>query len=368
MKIMRKAKNITTRIALLGILALYCLLLAEIILRVLKPVPMLPRHVCATAYGIRGNEPNKRYWHRTLDCKVQFQTNSKGIRSNREIPYEKPQGIKRIVLLGDSFGMGYEVQLDEMFSARMVYYLDTGYGIKAEVVNLSTSGHGNAEELIVLENEGFKYQPDLVLLSWHFTDYQDNIRSNLYRLTTDGELVRNAETYLPGIRVNQMLCRFPGYEFIADNSQLYNFARDFIALRVKSLLVILRSIKRVGHQASTPEVIHNDLSTDLTVALLRAIQDRCEKQGVEFMVLDVPKQLSRHEFVSKFPLSQVDDAPSMHVVSPMAAFDEIKDGQLYWEHGHGHFSPLGCDVVGKELADYIVENNILGSKKSLGRP
>jgi len=363
--IMQKEKIYIYRIVLLGILALYCLLLAELILRVLKPVPMLPRHVCATPYGIRGNEPNKKYWHRTLDCKVQFQTNSKGIRSNREIPYEKPHGVKRIVLLGDSFGMGYEVQLDEMFSARMVYYLDTVYGIKAEVVNLSTSGHGNAEELIVLENEGFKYQPDLVLLSWHFTDYQDNIRSNLYRLTSDGELERNAETYLPGIKVNQMLCRFPGYEFIADNSQLYNFARDFIALRVKSLLVILRSIKSVGHQASKPEVIHNDTSTDLTVALLRAIQYRSEKQGVEFMVLDVPKQLKRHEFMSKFPFSLLEDERHMHVVSPISAFEEIKDGQLYWEHGHGHFSPLGCDLVGKTLADYIAENHILERKKSL---
>jgi hypothetical protein len=72
--------------------------------------------------------------------------------------------------------MGYGVNSDEMFAARLVFHLKTEYNLNAQIVNLSTSGHGNAEELIVLLNEGFKYSPDLVLLSWHYTDLKDNVR------------------------------------------------------------------------------------------------------------------------------------------------------------------------------------------------
>ena len=82
-----------------------------------------------------------------------METNSKGVRSDREIPYEKPAGVKRIVVLGDSYGMGYEVTLEDSFLGVMERRLQES-GIEAEVVNLSVSGHGTAEELITLKEEG----------------------------------------------------------------------------------------------------------------------------------------------------------------------------------------------------------------------
>jgi len=204
----------------------YCMVAGEIFLRVFDPVPMLPRYVCKTDYGIRGNAPNESYYHATPEYKIHIQTNSKGVRSGREIPYEKPDDIKRIVLLGDSFGMGYGVDDEQMFSSQMVSYLKAKYGINAEVINLSTSGHGNAEELIVLNEEGFKYSPDLVLLAWHRTDFNDNIRSDLYEIK-NGELVAKNSTYLPGVKTRELLFQFTTYRFIAENSQFYNFFRDW---------------------------------------------------------------------------------------------------------------------------------------------
>jgi len=169
----------------------YILIAAELFLRVFNPVPMLPRYIEAKYYGIRGNIGNKTYWHFTPDISVQIRTNSAGIRADREIPYQKPNGTKRVLLLGDSFGMGYEVNLEDTFPEKMNEIINKS-GIKCEVVNLSSSGHGNAEELIVLQNEGVKYDPDLVLLSWHYGDLLENVRSNLYKLES-GRLKRNSE-------------------------------------------------------------------------------------------------------------------------------------------------------------------------------
>jgi len=100
----------TARLRLAGKIvfaAAYVLVAGEFFMRIFAPQAMLPRYVCATDYGIRGNEPNRSYWHTTPDYRVNIRTNAKGIRAHGEIPYEKPEGVKRIVLLGDSFGMGY---------------------------------------------------------------------------------------------------------------------------------------------------------------------------------------------------------------------------------------------------------------------
>ena len=345
----------------LGLLAIklvflmcYIPLAAEVMVRMLDPVPMLPRYVCAMSYGIRGNAPNRSYWHKTAEYKVNIKTNSRGIRADREIPYEKPEGLKRIVLLGDSFGMGYGVSKEQMFTSRMLYYLDTLYGIKAEVVNLATSGHGNAEELIVLENEGLKYNPDLVLLAWHPTDISDNVRSNLFRLTDEG-LVRQADQYLPAVEVREKLERFWIYRFLAEKSQLYNMTRDWAGRTVQSLLVKVRSVKAKKEPEEKQQPKYSAI--DLTAALLLEIDKQASESGAEFLVLDIPRRISRSEFVSKFP--QEIQSVLGNIVSPVDVFlDEGEGRKIYWERSHNHFTPLGCDIVGRMLAEHIVENEL----------
>ena len=354
------ASNCCSPRLILGVKVLFGLVYApigaEVALRLIAPVPMLPRYVCATAYGIRGNMPNRTYWHQSAEFKVQLHTNSKGIRSDREIPYERTQGIKRIVLLGDSFGMGYEVSYEDMFTSRMTYHLEHDHGIKAEVVNLSTSGHGNAEELIVLQNEGLKYQPDLVLLAWHVTDYDDNVRSNLYSLT-DGRLVRKAQTYLPGVEAQEKLYRLPLYALVADNSNLYNLLRDWAGGTVKSLLLKARSLSSKQGPSETPP--DPNYSTDLMIALLSKIRGICEQRGIAFMILDIPVRVSRSEFVSEFPSLGPGMEHPLDVVSPISKFAEANGRRVYTERSHGHFTPFGCDMVGKVLADHIADRGLL---------
>ena len=163
---------------------------------------MLPRYIASAEYGVRMNMPNQSYAHTTPDYKITIQTNSKGIRSDVEIPYEKPPAKKRIVSLGDSFLMGYGAQPDEMLLNVMIERLRAA-GQDVELVNLAVSGFGNAEELVALQAEGMKYEPDLVLIGWHDTDLDDNVRSGLFELR-DGELVRAAETFLPAVKVSSV--------------------------------------------------------------------------------------------------------------------------------------------------------------------
>lgn len=338
----------------------YVTLAVEVLFRVMAPVPMQPRYVSAAPYGIRGNTPNQTYRHSTAEYKITIQTNSRGIRSDRDIPYDKPDNVYRIVLLGDSFGMGYGVNAEEMFTARMLYYLKRKYGINAEVVNLSTSGHGNAEELIVLQNEGIKYHPDLVLLAWHNTDLDDNIRSALFELTDDGILQRKKETYLPGVKEREFLQGYWIYRYMDENSQIYSFFRNWAASKVKRWLAKVRFKAAAAERGDlTAKMRRRNYKETLSIEILKKIRRESLEAGAQFVLLDIPYRVSRTEFTSRFPLDDENRSEYFHVVSPIAQFKEKAGQLLYWEKGDGHFTPLGCDIVGEVLADYVQRHGLL---------
>jgi hypothetical protein len=339
-------------------------LAVEVLLRIMAPVPMMPRYVTDTPYGVRGNMANRKYRHSTPEYNVLIQTNSKGIRANREIPYKKEPHVKRVVLLGDSFGMGYGVNADKMFTARMTHYLKARYNHDVEIVNLSTSGHGNAEELIVLLEEGFKYAPDLVLLAWHYTDLEDNVRSNLFELA-NSKLSRKAKSYLPGVKERNFLNRFPIYRFLAEHSQIYNLCRNWAGVKAKRWLVKAR-FRQSGKRHQTKKVKNTAkkrYERDLSIALLERIEQECSKRNIHFVVLDIPLRISRTEFKSAFPLEYSDKANPYPVISPIDKFKEHTGRKIYWEKSAGHFTPLGCDLVGELLADYIGHKSLLCPKQ-----
>ncbi|MGB0579989.1 MAG: SGNH/GDSL hydrolase family protein [Limisphaerales bacterium] len=91
--------------------------------------------------------------------------NSKGLR-DREYPYEKPAGVKRILVLGDSFAWGYGVGDEHIFTEVLEEKLAGGEQ-KWDVINAGVSGYGTDQEYLFLKNEGLKYQPDVVLLAFY---------------------------------------------------------------------------------------------------------------------------------------------------------------------------------------------------------
>jgi len=360
--------------------AVYTVVACEIFIRVFAPQPILPRYVVATSYGIRGNEPNRSYWQQSSEYKVQIRVNSKGVRADREIPYEKPDGVKRIVVLGDSFGMGYEVDLKETFLAVMERELAEA-GLKVEVVNCSVSGHGNAEELITLREEGLKYNPDLVLLSWQETDYDDNVRSNLFKLE-NGKLVPKSKVFLPGVKVQALLFSFPPYRWMGENSHLYSFARERLAGMVKDALMVMKQQKPTtkkeaprtappqtqpaagvlpSTQPATRPIAPPPLSVpaSLTVSLIEAIGAEARSHGATFLILDVPRRIDRVRFVSAFPEKAPGVPFDFPVCSPLEALRAYKGELLFWEKSHYHFTPLGCRIVGETLAQHILKHGLL---------
>ncbi len=105
-----------------------------------------------------------------------------------DLPYslEKPPGVFRIVVIGDSVAAGQRVEPGEGFPKVLERELNAaGGGRRFEVPVLARSGYSTSQELVLLEKEAFAYSPDLVLWSYVLNDPADPIYHN-----ANGELGR----------------------------------------------------------------------------------------------------------------------------------------------------------------------------------
>jgi hypothetical protein len=95
--------------------------------------------------------------------------NSLGLRGP-EIDIRPKRGIRRILLLGDSFAFGAGVDNKHTFSA----HLGRRLGPAFEVVNMGVTGYSTDQELILFEELGAKLHPKLVLLLMCDNDFEAN--------------------------------------------------------------------------------------------------------------------------------------------------------------------------------------------------
>ena len=337
---------------------------AELFLRVMHPVPMLPRYVQSTPYGIRGNMPETEYWHSTPDYKIEVRTNEHGMRADNPIPFEKPENTKRIVMLGDSFGMGFGATAEQTFLSQLKQNLSEA-GETVDTLNLCVSGHGNAEQLIELKNRGIKFDPDIVLVAWHHSDLDDNIRSGLFKLEND-QLVRAHKSYLPGTKIAERLFRNRAYRWLAGNCQLYTWSREKASSVAQQAMLNLRPTKAVrkslqhakkGQEESKRGSNYPDR---LSLALLTEMKRVTEEHGAKFVIVIVPRRYNRVLFATDFPIEVAEASPELDIVNPLPRFEKHSGELIYWEQSHFHFTPLGNRIVGQAIAEHILEHDLLG--------
>jgi hypothetical protein len=143
--------------------------------------------------------PNAEYhWQGYDEYNVHVKINSLGLH-DYERTYQKPAETFRILLLGDSFTEGVQVDLEHTFAVKLQSCLEERASQPIEVINAGVAAYGPGEELLFFMHEGVKYQPDLVLVAV----YTGNDIEDMYRATD-----------------SNMIKAFGGYFFYLDNGQL----------------------------------------------------------------------------------------------------------------------------------------------------
>jgi len=98
--------------------------------------------------------------------------NSRGYRDlEREIP--KPEGVRRVLCLGDSFTWGAGVLFEDAWPQRLERALSRDRGRRWEAVVVAEPGYNAAQLAARLETEGFPYDPDVVVYAWVLNDAED---------------------------------------------------------------------------------------------------------------------------------------------------------------------------------------------------
>ncbi len=350
---------------LIGLAGLYILLFGEVFLRVMDPQPLMPRYVVGTDWGIRGNEPSITYSHWTPETATTITTNSLGMRDSREFAERAKPGVCRIALMGDSYFMGYEADIEDSIAGFLEADFEAA-GYDLDVLNFAVSGHGTSEMILHFENLAARFSPDIAVFQFHASDYTDNIRANLHRLTPDDDVVATGGTYLPAVGIRTVLESIPAFRWVSENSQIYAGAREKAAVMVKRLLadINLRANAAEGDGAEVEAEAEGGGAEAarghrLTAALIGLSRRVAEDAGASWYLFDVPSRRSRTEFIST--LYRMDLSPDLagRAVSPLPLFAAAAgpDVKLFYERGHLHFTPLGNRLAAQALFERITRDS-----------
>jgi lysophospholipase L1-like esterase len=96
------------------------------------------------------------------------ETNSQGLR-DREYSFDKPAGMLRIVMLGDSFTEGWGAAEPDTFSKR-IERLYADQGTKAEAINTGVGNWNTIQEVEFFMTDAYRYHPDIVVLNFTVND------------------------------------------------------------------------------------------------------------------------------------------------------------------------------------------------------
>jgi hypothetical protein len=109
--------------------------------------------------------------------KSHVRRNTLGLRE-REFEWNKPNGLYRIVVIGDSFTFGQGIPERDRFTNLLEKKLtEQGSDYKYEVLNFGRPGTDTLDHVAFLREVAIESRPDFVLLQWYFNDIEGRDRS-----------------------------------------------------------------------------------------------------------------------------------------------------------------------------------------------
>ena len=262
-------------------------------------------------------------------------TNSTRLRMTYDVPYENTAGDQRILILGDSFTFGENVNDDENYP----YLLDQHLA-DSTVINAGVHGYGHDQMLIYFQEEGVKYSPDIVIVGFLSTDVSRNVLKFRDFAKPKFEL-DEGELVLTNTPVPQP------HEVLADS---YYRSRTMDVGRI--FYDIFR--QRTGRlQAQEAEI---------TAAILDEIVATTQEIGATPVLVYMPwgEEISEDlELVEweAFMLDYCEQNPEVYCTTLRPEFaDGLASGATFHE---GHWKLLGHQTVADGVYNFLVENKLV---------
>lgn len=314
------------------------------------------RHVadpeCAHVFA-----PNWSGVLQSREFRVEWRSNAQGIRADRDVG-PKPEGLVRVLAVGDSFTAGDQVPLSETWPGVLESELRRALGPeRIEVWNAGFPGYGTELEARWLETRAAAFEPDLVVLALTPNDLGEN-EHPLRTIALDGALVRADRSAWAASRYahRQRWWCLAGY---VERSQL---ARRVDPRGLYERLRWGRGEVAHAHAYRPPVEPAAARQWELTEGALLRARVASEALGARFAAIAIPfrAQLGElgpgldaaHFGARLHALGQREGFPVLDLFDAFRAHPA--PAELYWSED-AHCTALGYALVGQRTAAFLLE-------------
>jgi lysophospholipase L1-like esterase len=269
--------------------------------------------------------------------------NSLGLRGP-EVSPKKPDGVRRVVVIGDSYTFGLGVDVTESLPARLEARLNQDGTQHVEVLNLGTPGYNSDQEFMYLREKGMAFQPDAVVMAFNMSD---------------------AEVGFIGLKNTGNLSLIRAKEFLKAHFGLYGWTKDAIW---KLLVHETRDNADVGvwpamvplHDAATG---HPGEGWRRCQAALTGVGEECRKAHVPCILVLWPmmEQLASYRYLPEHHLvvAQAEEA-GFQVIDLLSTFVDEDETKLRLSEADSHPNAVAYARAADVLAPVIEAEPGLG--------
>jgi len=214
-----------------------------------------------------------------------------------EYSLKKPEGIFRILVLGDSqtFGQGIN-DLKDIWVKKLESQLQkNGSNESIEVLNISGPGWNSDTHLYELFKNGFKFNPDLVILAYGLNDIpfpiSFNCNSSDRKITPNIKILQSSKLAsliikIINLRINQLLEKVgekPSYFDCLNQAygsigwEMNKFYLDIMGLAL--------SIKKIHFMITVIPIIHQLDNNYPLISAHKKLKELSYQRGIEFLDL-----------------------------------------------------------------------------------
>ena len=304
---------------------------------------------------------NVEFDHKTNEFDVVYRFNEFGYRGKYPQSLEKEPGRKRILVLGDSFTLGWGNNLEDTFVQRVSDSLEAD---DYEVINAGYRGFLSPDAYYAyLETEGMTLEPDIVIVVLHSGNDVAEMRDSIWRSLDARRMPRILNTIRLYTDYNGDFLFPPGSR---DKLVGWNYrvpvlreSRAFIGLTQ-----LINKAFALGPVYQPRFTFHGKLQEPLSEAkgwsrfklTVRSLNRACSDAGATIVYALIPPRPHGWQEDREEVLNRMRTIITKSGAWSLDAEPHLTDDHYFRE---GHFNPAGNEIFAQQMVEFLRENRLV---------
>lgn len=319
-KFAERKRNLLTNLIILFAVVFIFIILAEITLRVIYY-----EHTTRNGASPGSVAFNKKYFHLNLD----------GMR-DKEFKLQKPNGIKRIIGLGDSFTAGWGIKnASNLYLKKLENFLNRNED-KFEILNFGVGGYDTNDEIMTLREKAVNYKPDIVIIGYMLNDF----------MNIDPKIEMN-----PSYRLSLPIFGF----WLRSSSYLYYFLESNLNN------ILAKTKQEESYEEYIKKVLSSEINKEHNKEYFEAIKQMSLENNFTVIILIFPifqdfenyQFKGLHDFINKTASEQ-----GFYTIDLWDYYQEYDDNLLIVNKDDGHPNELAHELAAKAIYEFMKMNRI----------